>query len=104
MPILDTRHYKNGMEKVITNIVLELLSYMAEREREKIKTRQSEGIAAAKEKGKHLGRPQVTYPKEFTKHYERWKAGEITAVKAMEQLSLRRTTFYKLVKQYEENQ
>jgi DNA invertase Pin-like site-specific DNA recombinase len=104
MPILDTRQYKNGMEKVITNIVLELLSYMAEREREKIKVRQAEGIAAAKAKGKLLGRPHATYPKEFTKHYEQWKSGEITAVKAMELLSMKRTTFYKLVKQYEEKQ
>lgn len=103
MPILDTRQYKNGMEKVITNIVLELLSYMAEMEREKIKVRQAEGIAAAKQKGKHLGRPQATFPKEFTKYYKQWKSGEITAVKAMELLSLKRTTFYKLVNQFETN-
>lgn len=97
-PILNTNN-KSDLEKtLISNIVFELLSYLAEKERLKIKQRQAKGIAAAKAKGKHLGRPKALYPKNFEKYYEQWKAGQITAKKAMELLDLKRTTFYKLVK------
>lgn len=90
---------------MINNLLLEVLSTMAEQERMNIRTRQAEGIAVlkAKNNGKGIGRPKVDYPKEWKKVYKDWKAEEITAVKAMEQLGLKKNTFYKLVKQYESN-
>ena len=102
MPILDTRQYKAGMEKVISNIVLELLSYMAEQEREKIRKRQKEGIAAAKAAGKHLGRPPLETPDNFEEYYKKvYVNNEITAVQAMEELELTKTKFYDFKKEYE---
>ena len=86
---------------MINNILIEVLGTIAEQERNTIRTRQSEGIAIAKAKGKHLGRPKAEHPKNFEIYYTQWKNGDITAVKAMELLGLKRTTFYKLVKEYE---
>lgn len=102
-PILNTTN-KNDIEKnLISNIVFELLTYMAEKERLKIRARQREGIDQAKAQGKHLGRPRADIPEGFEVVYSDWKQGNITGVKAMEQLRLKRTTFYKIVKEYEEN-
>ena len=99
-PILNTTN-KGDLEKsLISNIVFELLSYMAEKERQKIKQRQREGIDIAKAKGVKLGRPAVEYPSNWTEAYTSWKSKEITAVKAMELLGLKKNTFYKLVNEY----
>lgn len=103
-PILNTAN-KTDLEKtLISNIVFELLAYMSEKERLKIKQRQAEGIEALKNKngGKGIGRPKAEYPKEFEKVYKQWKAEQISAVKAMELLGLKKNTFYKLVKEYEQ--
>lgn len=86
---------------MINNILIEVLGTIAEQERNTIRARQTEGIAIAKAKGKHLGRPKAEYPNNFELYYSQWKNEEITAVKAMELLGLKRTTFYKLVKEYE---
>ncbi|MGW8956769.1 recombinase family protein [Paenibacillus sp. NPDC055715] len=102
MPILDTRQYHNGLEKVISSIVLELLSYMAEREREKINGRQNEGIAAAKNNGVVFGRPKQTISDDFIMVYEEWKQGSITAVEAMRRVEMKPNTFYRRVKEYEQ--
>ena len=102
-PILNTSG-KTDLEKtLISNIVFELLSYMAEKEREKIRQRQAEGIKALKDRngGKGIGRPKTDIPNNFEEVYNSWKAGSITAKVAMEQLNLKRTTFYKLVKEHE---
>ena len=100
-PILNTVG-KSDLEKtLISNIVFELLSYMAEKERLKIKQRQAEGIAAAKSKGKKFGRPTISYPDNWEEVYTKLKDGKITAVKAMELTSMKKTSFYKLIKQYE---
>lgn len=100
-PILNTEG-KSDLEKtLISNIVFELLSYMAEKERTKIKQRQAEGIANAKAKGKHLGRPRVEYPDNFKEVYVKWKNKEIAGVKAMELMQLKKNTFYNLIKKYE---
>lgn len=102
-PILNTVG-KSDLEKtLISNIVFELLSYMAEKERLKIRQRQAEGIAAAKAKGKKLGRPSVEYPGYWKEAYDQWKEGKITAVKAMELTGLKKNSFYNLVKKYEES-
>ncbi|AOZ89329.1 resolvase [Bacillus xiamenensis] len=86
---------------MINNIIIEVYTSMAEQERETIKQRQAEGIAVAKTKGKHLGRPSLELPKEWTKLYKQWKAGEITAVTFMEAIEMKKATFYKKVKEYE---
>lgn len=86
---------------MINNIIIEVYTSMAEQERVNIKQRQSEGIAVAKAKGKHLGRPVLELPKEWGKLYKEWKAGNITAVKFMDEVDMRKATFYKKVKEYE---
>lgn len=102
MPLLDTRaNNQNKLDnKFIADLVLQILSYVAEKERENIRKRQEQGIAAAKAAGKHLGRPKATYPPNFKEVYDLWTNKKITAKKAMEEMRLKRTTFYKLVKEY----
>lgn len=102
-PILNTKDKSDLEKNLISNIVFELLTYMAQKERLKIKQRQAEGIAAAKAQGKHLGRPKAQYPQQFKNIYDDWKNGNITAVKAMEQLDLKKNTFYKLVREFKGN-
>lgn len=97
-PILNTNN-KSSLEKdLITNIVFEILSYISEKEISKMKERQAEGIAAAKIKGKHLGRPSIKTPKNWDEVYDKWKQNKITAVEAIECLKLSKATFYRLVK------
>lgn len=86
---------------MINNILLEVLASMAEHERETIRQRQAEGIAAAKERGQRLGKPALVAPNNWKQVYGIWKSGKITAKQAMEQTGLKRTSFYKLVKQTE---
>lgn len=86
---------------MINNILLEVLASMAEHERETIRQRQAEGIAAAKERGQRLGKPALIAPNNWKQVYDIWKSGKITAKQAMEQTGLKRTSFYKLVKQTE---
>ncbi|MCL2637907.1 MAG: recombinase family protein [Oscillospiraceae bacterium] len=98
MPILDTREKSDLEKSLIANIVFELLAYLAEKERCKIKSRQKEGISAAKSKGVKFGRPQAELPPNFYEEYAKWRNGEQTAVQTMKRLGLKRTTFYKLIK------
>ncbi|MGN2347285.1 recombinase family protein [Clostridium cagae] len=112
-PMLSTNNKGDLDRKVISNIVFELMSYMAQKEREKILKRQAEGLAAmpVDRNGKKIsiktnraiGRPSLEYPSNWKEAYNQWKSGEITAVKAMEFTRLKKTSFYKLVKQYEES-
>ena len=81
---------------MVNNILIEVLASIAQQERETIKKRQAEGIAAAKSKGKHLGRPAVMIPENWQEVYKAWKDGNITAVEAMRQTGLKKTSFYKL--------
>ncbi|MFK4321905.1 DNA invertase Pin-like site-specific DNA recombinase [Bacillus sp. RC145] len=101
MPLLDTTKYQDNLGNLITDLVLQILSWLAEEERTKIKTRQQEGIQLAKKQGKHLGRPIIEITDEFVTVYNAWKTGKITAVEAMKQANLSKTTFYRLVKRYE---
>jgi len=87
---------------MVNNILIEVLGTIAEQERVTIHQRQKEGIAAAKAKGKHLGRPGLVKPENWQEVYSAWKSGTITAKAAMEQTGLKRTSFYKLVKEMEE--
>ncbi|PFB15493.1 resolvase [Bacillus cereus] len=86
---------------MINNIIIEVYTSMAEQERQNIKQRQSEGIAVAKAKGKHLGRPVMELPEEWDKLYKEWKDGKITAVAFMKEVDMKKATFYKKVKEYE---
>ena len=86
---------------MIQNILIEVLASIAEQERINIKNRQREGIEAAKKKGKVFGRPKVSRPDDFEEIYRLWKNGELTAVKARNELDLSSSTFYRMVRQYE---
>jgi len=101
MPVLDTTRTEGLIGEVISDIVLQLLSYVAEQERAFIKQRQAEGIKLAKEKGKRLGKPPIEYPENWDNVYKVWKSSAITAREAMKQLNLKPTSFYKLAKKYD---
>lgn len=86
---------------MINNIIIEVYTSMAEQERATILQRQREGIAVAKAKGKHLGRPIIAFPKEWDTLYKEWKSGRITAVAFMKEIGMKKATFYNKVKAYE---
>jgi len=99
MPLLDTSRTADTLDKkFVIDLVLQILSYTAEKERENIKERQKQGIAAAREKGKALGRPKIEYPENWNEVYSAWREGKVTAVQAMNELNMKRTTFYNLTK------
>ena len=95
--MLDLPEEQNWVFDMVNNILIEVLGTIAEQEREMIRKRQVEGIEAAKQKGKKLGRPALTFPENWDEVYEDWKAGKITAKRAMELTNTKRTSFYKLV-------
>jgi DNA invertase Pin-like site-specific DNA recombinase len=99
-PILNTKNKSDLEKKLIANIVFELLTYMAEKERIKIRTRQAEGIAIAKSKGLYKGRKKIVN-ENFKNVYDDWKKGKLTAVKAIEMLEMKKSTFYRRIKEYE---
>lgn len=101
MPLLDTRQHKDLLGNFVSDLILQVLAYVGQQENEFRRKRQAEGIAVAKAQGKHLGRPRATFPDNFEEEYLKWKRGEQTAVATWGQLGLTKTTFYKLVKQYE---
>ena len=96
MPILNTRDNQNGLTgRLITDIVLKLLGYVAERERENIKTRQREGIDSALARGVKFGRPTSKIPKDFIRCYELYKQGLIKVKDVMSMCNIKRSTFFK---------
>lgn len=110
IPILDTRKYAQleGIGQLIMDLVLQILSWLAEEERKGIKQAQAEGIAEAKKKGKHLGRPQINLttltPVQrgvLDAEYYRWKNNKLSAVEFMKKLDIKKNTFYKIIKEYE---
>lgn len=89
---------------------LSLLSFVAQQERNKTKQRQKEGISLAKTKGKHLGRPKMglntlskNQHKILKEQYPKWKKGNIKGVQFMELLDVKKNTFYKIIREYEQN-
>lgn len=97
MPLLDTTRAADGLEgKFIAELVLQILSYVAEKERQGILARQRQGIEAARKQGKHLGRPELGIPEGYAEVMGQWRAGEITAVAAMKRLGMKKTRFYRL--------
>ena len=95
MPLLNTEQNKDLTGTLIADIVLQLLSYVAETERTFIRQRQQEGIAAAKARGVKFGRPPKQRPHEFEELKEKWLNGEISARKASKKLGINHTTFQK---------
>ena len=87
--------------KMINNIIFEIMCWKAQNERDTIRKRQAEGIASAKANKVKFGRPKTQLPDNFREIYYQWKNGEITATKAIELTGLKRTNFYKIVKDYE---
>ena len=103
MPLLDTTQFKDSLGTFIADLVLQILSWMAEEERDRIRKRQREGIDVALQNGVPFGRPKAQITEEFIEFYDLLKAGEMTAVKTTAILAVKKTTFYKLVKEYEKD-
>jgi len=99
--MMDLPEGQEWVFEMVNNILIEVLGTIAQQERETIHQRQAEGIRAAKEKGKKLGRPALTFPDNWNEVYTSWKNGEITAKIAMEKTNTKRTSFYKLVQMTE---
>ena len=103
MPILDTRREKNLLGTFISDLVLTLLSYVAENERVNIRQRQAEGIAAAKARGVHFGRVPNPLPDNFYDVYQRWKMKKISVSQAAQECGMPQTTFFDRAKAYEKS-
>lgn len=120
MPILDTDNKDDLNRRLISDIVLQLLAFVAEKERKSTLKRQEQGIAAmpygeeltrtgkpkkvSTKTKKPVGRPQLAFPDGWKQCYRDWKDGKVTAVSCMQQLGLKRSTFYKLAKIYAEKE
>ena len=104
MPLLDTRRGKDLVGTFLSDIVLQVLSFVAENERSNIKQRQAEGISAAKMRGVQFGRPLKPMPEDFIAAYGRWKSGEINGVSAASECGMAKTTFYRKAKEYQSYQ
>ena len=100
MPLLDTRADRDLTGTLIGDIVLQLLSYVAQKERESIRQRQQEGIAAAKERGVHCGRKRLHIPDGFETIAAQWREGSISATIAAERLGMSRDTFRRRAKEF----
>lgn len=94
MPLLDTRRGKDLLGTFLSDVVLQVLSFVAENERSNIRSRQREGIEAAKARGVRFGRPMLPMPDDFREIYEKYKAGEITCCMAAEKCGFSRSTFF----------
>ena len=97
MPLLDTRRGKDLMGTFLSDIVLQVLSFVAENERSNIRSRQREGIEAAKKRGVKFGRPAIPLPDNFMEIYKKWEDREITSYEAAVLCGFSRTTFYNRV-------
>ena len=95
MPLLDTRRGKDLMGTFLSDIVLQVLSFVAENERTSIRQRQAEGIAAARARGVHFGRPKKALPKELPTMIRAWEAGELPLEELVERCGISKSTFYR---------
>lgn len=98
MPLLDTRSGKDLMGTIIADLVLQILSFVAQNERENIRQRQAEGIAAAKARGVPFGRPALPLPENFEEVVSSWRNKEIDFASALQQTGMRPATFYRRLK------
>ena len=104
MPLLDTRRGRDLMGTFLSDIVLQVLSFVAENERTNIRQRQAEGIAAAKAKGVRFGRPPRPLPANFHSAYRKWKQGQITGTAAAKECEMPLSTFRYRAVSYESAQ
>ncbi len=100
MPLLDTRHDKDLLGTFIADLVLQVLSFVAQNERENIRKRQAEGIAVAKRNGVRFGPKPQPLPKNFSEIFLLWKQGNISMTEAAKRTGMARSTFRKKVKSY----
>ena len=100
MPLLDTRNGKDLMGTFIADLVLQILSFVAESERENIKKRQAQGIAAAKLKGVKFGRPPKDMPEDFSEIISAWEKRETSLKEVLERCNISETTFYRRLREY----
>lgn len=100
MPLLDTRRGKDLMGTFLADIVLQVLSFVAQNERENIRKRQAQGIAAAKANGMKFGRPVIKAPSNFPEIVEKWENGIIKAYEAAEMCGMCESTFYHRLREY----
>ena len=100
MPLLDTRRGKDLMGTFLADIVLQILSFVAQNERENIRKRQAQGIAAAKANGMKFGRPTLDIPKDFNLIVEKWENGVIRISEAAERCGMSEATFYRRLREY----
>ena len=101
MPLLDTRKNKDLLGTFISDLVLQILGYVAEQERTFIKQRQKEGISIAKNNGVKFGRPKIEKPLNFDEVVVKWKNKEVKTKEAMKLLGLKSNTFYNMIKLYD---
>ena len=100
MPLLDTRNGKDLMGTFIADLVLQILSFVAQSERESIRKRQSQGIAAAKKRGVRFGRPEKPMPEGFAETVKLWEKKEIDIKAVLEMCGLKEATFYRRLREY----
>ncbi len=103
MPLLDTRREKSLLGTFISDLILVLLSYVAENERASIRQRQAEGIAAAKARGMKFGRPSKPLPENFHRAHQDWRSGKISMKEAARQCRMQPKTFYSRAVKYEKS-
>ena len=103
MPLLDTRRGKDLVGTFLSDIVLQVLSFVAENERSNIRQRQAEGIAAAKKRGIRFGRPPKPLPANFHDVHQRWRAKQITVSEAAQECGMPRSTFFYRAQLYEKS-
>ena len=103
MPLLDTRRGKDLVGTFLSDVVLQVLSFVAENERQNIRQRQAEGIAAAKAKGVRFGRPENPLPENFDEIFMQWKNGTISGKKAASLLGMSPSTFLYKAKRINQN-
>lgn len=99
MPLLDTRNGKDLMGTFIADLVLQILSFVAQSERENIRKRQEQGIVAAKAKGVKFGRPRVELPEDFSKIIGNWEEKKITTEEVLKMCGMSKSTFYRRIRE-----
>ncbi len=100
MPLLDTRNGKDLMGTFIADLVLQILSFVAQNERENIRKRQAEGIAAAKERGVKFGRPEKIPPASVKELIKEWEENELSRLEILEKYNMSEATFYRRLREY----
>lgn len=101
MPLLDTRLNKDLMGTFIADLVLQILSFVAHSERDAIRKRQAEGIAAARARGVHMGRPVKRLPENFMELAHRWQRGKLTTTEFIQRTGITETTLYRRLREHQ---